>query len=318
MHNILLYRPISKSDLDGICQRYPQCTFVQTTDASQLNAHLEEAEVVLGNIPADLLVKAPRLRWVQIVSAGFDEYASLKNAHNAEGAPVTLTTARGVHSPFLAQHVLMAMLMFSRGQLHFEQCRHERQWNRSPAIPFNLAGQTVGFVGLGGIARELMRFLPTLGLRATAVRHTPAPQQGLEWVGNINDLDRLLAQSQHIVMGLPLTDSTRNLINAHRVALMPKGAFFYNVARGGLVDESALLKRLHDRSLGGAALDVFEQEPLPDDSPWWSAPRTLITPHIAGHHRNLGDATLALFQRNLDHFLANEPLINPANFTRGY
>ncbi len=313
--NIFLFRPLLPPVLDRLRRDYPQCEFFQTTDSSVLESQIDRVEVLFGNAPASLLARAPRLRWVQIVSSGFDEYAVLA------GTGVALTTAHGVHAPFLAQHILMSMLMFARGQPYFDTCRQERRWDRNPVIPFSLAGQTVGFVGLGTTARELLRFLPPLGLRAIAVRRAPSPAEGVDRVDGLDGLDgldRLISESDHLVLTLPLTRDTGNLIDSRRIRLLRQGAFLYNASRGGLVDEAALLDRLHSGTLGGAALDVFQQEPLPADSPWWIAPRSIITPHIAGHHRDLGVATLDLFEQNLRHFLDDRPLKNIADFTRGY
>lgn len=314
----ILFRSLDAHVIDRLRSSHPQCEFLQTTDVGTLESWLNDAEVVYGNAPAALLARAPRLRWVQIVSAGFDEYTSLAGVRNRSGDSVTVTSAHGVHSPFLAQHVLMSMLIFARGQLHFDACHRERRWDRNPSIPFSLAGQTIGFVGLGAIARELQKFLPALGLRTIAVRRTPSHVDGLDRVEGLDGLDRLIAESDHLVVTLPLTGETSNLIDARRVGLLRQGAFFYNVARGGLVDENALLARLNDGTLGGVALDVFAREPLPQESPWWTAPRAIVTPHIAGHHRDLGAATLALFERNLSRFLDGSPLQNVADFARGY
>ncbi len=310
--NVFLFRPFLPPLLDRLRHDYPQCEFFQTTESSVLESQIDRVEILFGNAPASLLARAPGLRWVQIVSSGFDEYTALA------GTGVTLTTAHGVHAPFLAQHILMSMLMFARGQPHFETCRQERRWDRNPAVPFSLAGQTVGFVGLGSTALELLHFLPPLGLRAIAVRRAPSPAAGIDRVDGLDGLDRLISESDHLVLTLPLTRETGNLINASRIGLLRQGAFVYNASRGGLADETALLARLHSGTLGGAAIDVFQNEPLPADSPWWIAPRTIITPHIAGHHRDLSVATLELFEKNLRRFLDGLPLKNIANFERGY
>jgi phosphoglycerate dehydrogenase-like enzyme len=131
-------------------------------------------------------------------------------------------------------------------------------------------------------------------------------------------LDELLQESDHVVVTLPLTPETRGLLNARRVALLKPGSYFYTVARGGLVDEAALRDRLAAGTLGGAAMDVFSQEPLPATSLWWTTPRTLVFPHIAGHHRDLDSETFALFADNLGRYVAGKPLRNIADFTRGY
>lgn len=299
--------------MDRLRRIAPQATFRHETRADVLSACLDDAEIVFGNPPAAALVNRGRLRWLQIVSSGFDDYVALA------GGSVVVTTAHGVHSHAIAQQVLMAMLMFARGQLHFGECQRTAKWDRNPAVPFRLRGQTLGFVGYGLIAQELAPWGAALGLRLIAVKRTPGdcPAE-LARLSDLSGLDELLEQSDHVVVTLPLTAATRGLLDARRVGRIKAGAFFYNVARGGLVDESALLARLADGSLRGAAMDVFAQEPLPPDSPWWRAPRCLVFPHIAGHHRDLGEDTFELFAENLTRYVAGQPLRNVADFNRGY
>jgi phosphoglycerate dehydrogenase-like enzyme len=311
--HILLIRSLPESAVAAVRRVAPGADVRVAPAPTDYTPLLDTADVIFGNPPAAVLSSRPRLRWLQLVSAGFDEYAPLA------GCPVTVTTAHGVHSGALAQQILMAMLMFSRGQLHFAECQRAGKWDRNPAVPFRLRGQTVGFIGFGAIARELVRFTTPLGLRAIAVKRTPAPcPPELAHLGQLAEVDHLLSESDHVVVTLPLTPETKGILDARRIALLKHGAFFYNVARGGLTDEAALIARLRDGSLGGAALDVFAREPLPADSEWWTAPNTIITPHIAGHDRSLGDDTLALFLANLARFVRGEPLANVANFERGY
>jgi len=311
--NVLLNRPLPTGALERLQHIAPAATFRHELKPDALSGQLDWAEAIYGNVAASALANRPRLRWVQIVSSGFDEYASLA------GGPVVVTTAHGVHAQPLAQQVLMAMLMFARGQLHFGECQRVAKWDRNPAVPFRLAGQTLGFVGYGLIAQELAGLGARLGLKMTAVRRTPGlcPPE-LTGIAGLDGLDALLKASDHVAVTLPLTSETRGLLDARRVGLMKPGAYFYNVARGGLVDEAALLARLADGSLGGVAMDVFAQEPLPADSPWWHAPRALIFPHIGGHHRDLAADTFEVFADNLARYVAGRPLRNVADFDRGY
>ncbi len=311
--HVLLNRPLPPHALETLWKIAPRAEFRHETRGEALMESLDWAEVIFGNPPAEALQRCSRLRWLQIVSSGFDEYASLADRR------VIVTTAHGIHAGTIAQHVLMAMLMFARGQLHFGACQRAAKWDRNPAVPFSLAGQTVGFVGYGMIAKELARFGPLLGLRMIAVKRTVTSRPTeIDHFDTMDGLETLLAQSDHVVTTLPLTPETRGVINASRVALIKFGAYFYNVARGGLVDESALRQRLEAGTLGGAAMDVFALEPLPPNSPWWQTPRTLIHPHIAGHHRDLGLETFQLFAENLDRYLHGQPLRNVADFQRGY
>jgi phosphoglycerate dehydrogenase-like enzyme len=156
-------------------------------------------------------------------------------------------------------------------------------------------------------------------MRIAAVRrHAGECPPGLASVSDLGGLDELLASSDHLVVTLPLTPATRGLLDAERVRRVKSGAHVYNVGRGGIVDEAALLARLEDGSLGGAAMDVFAAEPLPPESPWWSAPRTIISPHLAGHHRDLAADVFEVFADNLVRFVAGRPLCHVADFGRGY
>jgi phosphoglycerate dehydrogenase-like enzyme len=311
--NILLHRVLPPHALETLRQIAPSAEFRVEPGGQGLEKYLDWAQVIFGNPPAQRLLNRPNLRWLQIVSSGFDEYHPLRDTQ------VIVTTSHGVHARPIAQQVIMAMLMFARGQPHFSECQRAGKWDRNPAIPFRLAGQTVGLVGFGLIGQELARYAPLLGVRLIAVKRTPAtcPPE-LARLDSLEGLDRLLQESDHVVVTLPLTSHTRNLLDAGRIARLKTGAYFYNVARGGLADEGALLERLRDGTLAGAALDVFAQEPLPPDSPWWTAPRTLVFPHIAGHHRDLALETFELFAENLGNYVQGRPLRNQADFTRGY
>jgi phosphoglycerate dehydrogenase-like enzyme len=311
--NVLLFRDLDAAQVEALRAAFPACEFRQTTSPATLETWLAWPDVIYGNAPAALLRRAPRLRWLQIVSSGFDDYLPLRDT------AVKVTTARGVHAPIIAQHVLLMILLFTRGQLHFARQQQARIWDRRPAIPQELRGQTVGLLGYGEIGRALAPLLRPLDVRVVAARKSDgALPPELDALFPISAVDDLLAQSDHLVVTLPLTDETRGFLDAARIARLKRGAVLHNISRGEIVDESALLARLHDGSLGGAALDVFAEEPLPPEHPFWSEPNVVVTPHLAGHHRDLGRLTLARFTENLRRRLAGEPLVAVADFARGY
>jgi len=311
--NILLFRGVPESTLTDLHAEFHSCHFRATTSLKQLEDALDWPEVVFGNAPAALLARAPRLRWLQIVSSGFDEYRSL------EGGPVAVTTAHGMHAPVIAQHVLLMFMLFVRGQLHFEQCQRRKIWDRRPSVPQDPAALTVGLLGFGAVGREICRLLRPLGPRLIAAKLTPGitPPE-LDELYPRERLDDLLGASDHIVLALPLTPDTKGVLDRNRLARLKPGAILHNISRGSLVDESFLIEQLRTRQLGGAALDVFAEEPLPADSPLWDLPNVVITPHLAGHHRDLSLVLLNLFKENLHRFLHHQPLKNSANFARGY
>ena len=311
--NILLFRDLPVRAVDEVLRIVPGATVRQVSKVDELPALLDGTQVIFGNPPPKLLLGRAELRWLQIVSSGIDEYQPLA------GTGVQVTTAHGVHSAAIAQHTLMTILMLARGQLYFAQRQREAKWDRLPSMPLSLRGQTIGFVGYGSIARELVAFTSLLGLRAIGVkRESAACPFELMRLDTLEGLDALLVESDHVVITVPLTTATRGLLDARRIALLKRGGCVYNVARGGLLDEDALRARLLEGSLRGAAIDVFATEPLPPESPWWSMPNCIVTPHVAGHHRDLGRAVFERFLENLECYVAGEPLRSVANFARQY
>ena len=309
--NVLLYRDFTPVQVESLHQEFPAIVFRQTTKREGLAE--DWAEVIFGNPPAELVATKLKLRWLQIVSSGFDEYAALRDTK------VVTTTAHGVHAPIIAQHTLMTILWFARGQPHLMQKQRAHVWDRRPSIPQDLARQTIGLIGYGGIGRALAAMLAPIGPRIIAVKREPAPKPPeLSALFALDRLDELLEQSDHVVVALPLTAQTRGLLDANRLAKLKPGAVLHNVARGGLIDEAAVLQRLNEGLLGGAALDVFTHEPLPAESPFWDNPNVIVTPHLAGHHRDLSLPTLERFRTNLRRYASGQPLEHIANFNRGY
>jgi len=282
--------------------------------AAALDEHLGWVEVAFGNLTPEQIRRAPRLRWVQLNSTGFEPYLSLK------GSPVLITTARGVTSKAGAEHVMAMMLILTRRILEFQRRQRERVWDRRPQIVGTLAEQTLGIVGFGANGQALAKRAKAMEMRVIAVKRTapdfaPADVDAL-WA--VDRLDELLARSDHVAVLIPLTAETRGLIGESQLDRMKRGSFFYNVSRGGIVDEQALLAKLRDGSLGGAALDVFEQEPLPAESPFCTLPNVLVTPHLGAAWGGMWDAALDVFCENLRRFRAGAPLINVADLARGY
>ena len=280
-----------------------------------IDEHLEWANIILSNPnPEEVIEKGRNLKWIQLLSSGIDGYKYFKSA------PFQVTTAHGVHPNIIAQHVLMMMLVLERKFRYFEQRQRVHNWDRAARLPGILRGQNLGLIGFGAIARELVKLIKPFGLKIQAVDKFPEPHQQYEdvQVKGMDHFDELLSSSDHIVIALPSTPETRGIVNHQRLRQIKQGAYFHNVARGDLVDESTLVELLQSRHLAGAALDVFEEEPLDADSPLWAMENCIVTPHIAGHYQGLDIDILELFSNNLKRFDKDEPLINLANFEEGY
>lgn len=279
-------------------------------------AALPEAEVYCGwELPADRLAQAPRLRWVHCAGAGVDRLPLAELA--ARG--VTVTNSRGTHVTLLAEYALGAMLMFARHLhvAHRQQILH-RAWNRPPALGGQLAGRTVAILGLGAIGADLARRCAQFGMRVIGLKREPGPVPHVETVYGPDELEACLRQADYVVVTLPLTPRTRRMIGAAQLAAMKPDAVLVNLGRGEVVDETALAAALAAGRLRGAALDVFEQEPLPGDSPLWGLENVLITPHTAGSAPYYADLAVPLFCENLGRYLRGEPLRNVVDPVRGY
>lgn len=257
-----------------------------------------------------VLRRSPRLGWVHTHSAGADRpiYPELL----ARGTWVS--TSAGANATIVAQTVLAAVLSMARRfpQLHAAQARREWAPLVAGPAPADLAGQTLVLVGWGHIAQTLRPWLEMLGLTVIVARHGSQPAgPGIETV-RYGELSTVLPRAQWLVLACPLSAATERLIDAAALARLPSGARLVNVARGEVVDEAALIEALRSGRLAGAHLDVFAHEPLPADSPLWTLPNTVVTPHAAGHSAGNAGRAAAIFVDNLGRWLNGAPLRNRA------
>ena len=290
---------------------------VQVAGVEGLEAHLPELEAVFAwnfDRPRllDVVPRAPRLRWIQSISAGVEELASpTLPAHG-----VVLTHAAGVYDPGLAESVLGFVLAFSARLLEDARLR-PGEW---PADEITLLrGATALVVGAGSIGTEVGRLLRAVGLHVRGVARTPRqPDETFEAILGVEELHSELARADHVVNVLPITAATRGLFDAAAFAAMKPHGVFVNIGRGSTVDEPALIEALERGVIAGAALDVFEVEPLPTESPLWRMSNVLVSPHRAGDHERWADDVVALFVDNLERFVAGEPLRNVVDVELGY
>jgi phosphoglycerate dehydrogenase-like enzyme len=276
-------------------------------------AMLAEAEV-LYDFPRghtrDLAQVAPKLRWVQASIAGAGEVA--KKAGLVE-TDIVVTTASGVYSGSLAEFVVMAMLQHAKGLERLRRDKAERAWR--PAYVDTLEGKTLCIVGIGNIGRAIAGRARPFGMRILGVKRTvhdedPARNHADALYGT-DRLHEALAEADYVAVTLPGTPETHHLVDEEAIKSMQKGAYFVNVGRGAAVDEGALVEALREGHLSGAALDVFEVEPLPRESPLWELDNVIISPHSTDNLPGLTNRLQTdLFCENLRRYLDGEPLIN--------
>jgi phosphoglycerate dehydrogenase-like enzyme len=225
------------------------------------------------------------------------------------------TTASGVHARPLAEFVVMALLMHYKGALRILRDQQRKHWEQYAGT--DLEGRTLAIVGLGRIGTGIARTCRTLGMTVIGMNVTPA-HDAVDRYYSPERLHEMLPQAEVLVLSVPHTPRTEKMIGARELALLPRGAFFINVGRGAIVDEPALVESLGSGHLGGAALDVFAEEPLPPNSPLWEMPNVLISPHSASTSDRENARIVDLFCDNLRRFLSDAPLRNVLDVERMY
>jgi len=290
-----------------------------------------EVEVLctFGALPVP--THAPRLRWVQLLSAGADHV--MDHPLFSDGA--MLTTASGIHAINIAELVMLMMLAWGQRLLRLIEHQRRATWpeNRFELfLPQELRGATVGIVGYGSIGREVGRLASAFGMHVLALDENEDPVDrgyAVPGVGDLegvlparrfqpNELRTMLGACDYVVLAVPLTDTTRNLIGPDELKVMKPSAFLVNIARGGVVDELALIQALREGWIAGAGLDVFAQEPLASDSPLWGMENVILTPHIAGMTPHYNERAADLFALNLRRYLSGRPLLNQVDLVKGY
>ena len=262
----------------------------------------------LGSQAAQLFAAATRLKWVQLVTTGSDNVREY-----LEGSTVVLTSARGLHGHQMSEAAIAAMLGLARQVPRLLRNQQDQRWQRFPAQLLN--GKTAAIIGLGAIAETLAPMLKIFGMRVVGYSGSSRPVAGFDEVRARSTLAATVGDVDHLIVLAPLSLDTAGLVDGAVFAGMKPSAFLINLARGGIVDEAALLDALNRDALAGAALDVFAIEPLPADNSLWRHPRIIVTPHAGGLHDGYQRDILDLAVENLRHFLAGEPLRNPIDLS---
>ena len=312
---------LPRERVEALAPRFPGVRFSTPRDQAEADRLLPEVEVVLGwALNPDNFGTTRKLEWVHVTAAGVGSV--LFPAMVA--SPVVLTNSRGMHATSMAEHTLAVILAFAR-KLHLARdAQRERRWAQAslwrdePEIR-DLEGSTLGLVGLGAVGTAIARRARSLGMRVLAVRRHPDPDPEpahAQW--GPDGLLRLLEASDWVVLAAPLTAGTRRLIGARELERMRPSAVLVNIGRGALVDESAVTDALAAGRLAGAALDVYEEEPLPDSSPLWAMPQVIVTPHVSGVGPRYWERALEMFAANLERFVEGRPLENVVDKAAGY
>jgi phosphoglycerate dehydrogenase-like enzyme len=311
---------IEPAQLQFFRDALPGVAFLQL-DGESLPRGLERAEAAAiawaGPPIDDILAAAHGLQWLHQRGAGIDRIATPRLV----ASDLILTNGSGNHAINIAEHVLGLMLAFARQLPALVRAQGERQW-RPPAAEslFELSGQTLAVIGTGALGCAVAERAAAFGMRVLGVRRSPtgALPPGFAAIESIDAIDGMLGDADHVVITLPLTAETRGLFSTARLAAMKRGAHLYNVGRGPIVDQDALLAALRAGHLAGAGLDVTDPEPLPPESPLWLEPRVIVTAHSSGLTPRSYERYQALLLDNMRRFARGEELLNVVDKRRGY
>jgi phosphoglycerate dehydrogenase-like enzyme len=313
LKRVHVYGPYSEFLAGFIREKFRDLEFVTCTDRDELEACIGDIEVLLcQRPPKDSLARADKITWIMTIGAGVDTV--LPNPGLREEC--IITNARGVHNPQIPEFVLgMILALGLRLPEHFRS-QMESEWQlRMRRI---MASQVVGVIGLGTIGREIARMANAIGMRVIGTKNNPEAVPHVEQVYGADELLSVLSESDFVVLIAALTPETRGVIGKAELAAMKPDSFLINVARGAMVVEADLIEALQNGTIAGAALDVFETEPLPPESPLWKMENVIITPHIAGARPDYLQAVSEIFCKNLARYISGEPLFNVVDRDKCY
>jgi phosphoglycerate dehydrogenase-like enzyme len=302
--------PLTRAWARRLQSSVPGMNMVVAEDWDTAESAIVAADAAFGTLPPEFLAKAKNLRWLQAPQAAppAGYYYPELIAH-----PLTVTNFREIFNDHIGAHILAFVLAFARGLHVYIPQQIRRVWAKPPEDQgvVELPGSTALIVGLGGIGAEAARLLAAFGVQVVAVdaRRTDKPEPVAE-LHPADQLDALLPRADFVILTVPHTPATEGFFNAARFRLMKPSAFFINIGRGMTTKLDDLVAALNAGEIAGAALDVYEQEPLPADDPLWGMPNVLLTPHVAGYGPHLNERRFQIIQDNCNAFASGRPLRN--------
>ncbi len=312
------HETVSAEQLSQVKKLTPNLEVFVTREREEIEARLDEIEIATGGFPRDLLTKAHNLRWFQQWGGAGADW--LMRYPDIVEKDFILTNAAGAHAVPISEHIFGMLLMLGR-QLHQSVRRQgRREWKGYGMEElFELAGQTMLLVGLGGIGRRTANIAGAFEMHVLGIRRNPDQVvPGVEAIYPPDQLREVLPKADVVVLTVPFTAETRHMIGETELRAMKSSAILINIGRGGTIDEPELIRALQEGWIAGAGLDVFETEPLPEDSPLWAMRNVIITPHYSGWNPNFTRRAFDIFLKNLKLYTAGKPLFNVVDKRLGY
>ncbi len=270
---------------------------------SKVGPYIRDADILMTFAPMlidEVLRQAANLKWIQALGTGVDNLVDLPSLRH----DVIVTNIRGIHGPAVSEAAIMAMLALSRNLPRVVRNQDRHVWERWPASL--LAGRTVGILGVGVIGEALAPKCKALGMNVVGISSITRAVAGFDQVYGRNDLVTAVRELDYLIVLTPYSAPTRHIVDATVLSAMKPTSYLINLARGGVIDEQALIRALQNGQIGGAALDVFSQEPLPEDNPLWSMTNVIVTPHLGGFFNGYAERALPVVEENIRRFLAGD------------
>jgi phosphoglycerate dehydrogenase-like enzyme len=303
--------------LEEVKKDFPSVEWVDGKSPEAMNEHIVDAEIVYGHVNSEHMQKAKNLKWVHSHSAGVDWVLRVPELIESD---VVVTNTTGGHADTISEHTIGMLISLTRGFPHLARAQQERRWGQPLEFtPIGLSGRTMGIIGLGNIGTAIARVASAMQMNVIAVdaRKLDNPQYVKEcW--QLDSLPRLLKESDVVVVTVPFTPDTKDMINAGEIAQMKDKSYLVGISRGGIINEQALSDALKSGKLAGAAVDVTAVEPLPSDDPLWDAPNLIITPHCCGTSEQTYRDVTEFLRANLNRYMVSEQLVNVIDKKLGF
>jgi len=297
------------AELAGIA---PGATLIYCKSPAELEAEISDAEVVAGQVSPSALKAATRLKWVHSWAAGPNMQLFPEMLEN----PVLLTCSKGNGAIPLAEHAMMLMLMLNRDAMQWIEAQRERRW--APRFHGELNGLTCGILGAGNSGQDLALKAKAFHMRVVGLRRTAQKTPHFDRMYSRDELNDFLAEIDFLVVTAPNTPETRGMLGEAEFQMMKRSAFYICFSRGGIADDDALLRALQEGWIAGAGLDAHGIEPLPAESPFWTAPNTIVTPHNGATTQQTKTRGYEIFRDNFVRYVNQQPLTHIVDKQAGY
>lgn len=309
---IVLTGEIDAARMEELSRIAPGARLIFCENQAQVDANAADADVVAGHLGPDALARAAKLNWVHSWAAGPNTQLFPAMIEH----PVTLTCSKGNGAIPLAEHALMLMLMLNRDAMKWVDAQRERRW--APRFHGELAGLTCGILGTGNSGQDLALKAKACHMRVLGLSRTSRTLENFDRVFASSELDLFLPEVDFLVVTAPNTPATRGMLGEREFRMMRRSAFYICLSRGGIADDGALLHALRSGWIAGAGLDAQGVEPLPADSPFWTAPNTIITPHNGATTQQTKTRGYEIFRDNLIRYVNGETLTHVVDKAAGY